>query len=382
MDKMLFHIFTFHALALVAATSPLATPGDYFYVAPKTTNICGRVMGENGDYGIVRYEDVAFINEAWAERLALAGYAVPTNTLPAGPLVKGGLDRLANTGDYLEWSSNTTCVVTNAGGLLPALAEASGGKMTNIWCESEWPAPRKLVTMRAVTNNYATLKRMNCLVPGVYVSSTNVATAIEGGYEEVWSAGGGRQTYPYASTNTESLAQFYLSEAGGGSNDRDSYGNRDESMWARMTTGAGTVRFEFDVADTNAWLRGQQSPKVVREARAWALLRPWAFESDTATDTDTWTNATVLVDLGEARWAGVTANGRLAYEVDVDVRELYATCVASAPWLPTLAAVANAARVPPLDGQTGSRYRNKSVSMDGVAGLVLRLKPVASLQGW
>ena len=67
-----------------AATTSLATTNDYYYTLPKTTNIVGRVMGESGDYGLVRYEDAAWIAEAWAERIALGGeYEVQTNA--AGP---------------------------------------------------------------------------------------------------------------------------------------------------------------------------------------------------------------------------------------------------------------------------------------------------------
>lgn len=59
-------------LTAAAATSPLASASDYYFTAPAlTNNIRGKVMGDSGDYGIFRSEDLAFIAEAIAEREAL-----------------------------------------------------------------------------------------------------------------------------------------------------------------------------------------------------------------------------------------------------------------------------------------------------------------------
>lgn len=57
---------------ILAAVSPLATANDYVFARPAVTNaIHGLVMGDTGDYGTMRYEDVAFLKEAFSERAAL-----------------------------------------------------------------------------------------------------------------------------------------------------------------------------------------------------------------------------------------------------------------------------------------------------------------------
>lgn len=73
-------------LAVLAVVSlSLASTNDYRYVNPGTTNLLGIGMGKSGDYSIVRAEDVAFIKEAYAERLAKLGAAFdrfgPTNSM-------------------------------------------------------------------------------------------------------------------------------------------------------------------------------------------------------------------------------------------------------------------------------------------------------------
>ena len=80
------------SFAATAATCTPAATNDYYYTTPKTTSIFGRVMAETGDYRLVRQEDIAWINEAWAERMALADDgAFTTNAVPPGALVAGGV---------------------------------------------------------------------------------------------------------------------------------------------------------------------------------------------------------------------------------------------------------------------------------------------------
>ena len=70
------------AIALFAATSPLSSADDYVFAMPTlTNNVKGLVMGDSGDYGNVRYEDVAFLREAFAERVAIASGSINTNDL-------------------------------------------------------------------------------------------------------------------------------------------------------------------------------------------------------------------------------------------------------------------------------------------------------------
>lgn len=77
------------ALAAAGAASPLKTAGDYVFTRPTAGRIAGLVMGDGGDYRTMRHEDLAFIAEATAERLAFTGdffdfTNAATNGLPVG----------------------------------------------------------------------------------------------------------------------------------------------------------------------------------------------------------------------------------------------------------------------------------------------------------
>lgn len=391
MKKKLFNFLTFSLFnfsLLLAATTPLSSANDYYYTTPKTKNICGRVMGENGDYKLVRAEDLAFINEAWAERVVLSGYTSDTNATAEGTLVKGKYRHVApSTIGYWNRAQLSACALTNNVFYgYDALTEASGGAMTNIATVITNARPNKLVTMGWITNNFATLKKMNCLVAQPLLSSTSDAVEIETTIVESKDGGG----YTRATTNTITLAAMQLHEYGAGHNTEYYDGNWSKTTVKRICTGSGAVRLSFDVADTNAWLRGEEKPKVVSAARAWGVVD---LESEYETDLDNnhdegSTNATVIIDLGDARWVCATTNSQLVYEIDVDIRDVYASCVYVAPWMPSLSEVESTASVPPLpsgpDDDTRSSSQTKSAEMDAVwrVYLVLDLKPVASLDGW
>lgn len=72
------------SILLFAATSPLSSANDYIFApfrskADAAHWIEGRIMGVSGDYRILRAEDVAYLDEAWAERKALYDGSIPAN---------------------------------------------------------------------------------------------------------------------------------------------------------------------------------------------------------------------------------------------------------------------------------------------------------------
>ena len=248
-----------------------------------------------------------------------------------------------------------------------------------------------------LTNNFATLKKMNCLVIEPSLSSTSEIVMIETGREEYkvdwWDDAHVTDIDP--TTNAFPLSSFAFYEEGEGSHDKANPASSswDETKYYGKTigTGAGTVRMSFTVGNTNAWLRGHGSPKVVREARVWCELGASATYEDYSRNGDTgqewdvssYTNATVLLDLGEARWACATTNSQLVYEIDMDIRSVYASLVTLAPWMQSPSEVEYAATVPSLDGSFGTRRKSKGMNLEGATiYLVLDLKPVASLEGW
>lgn len=387
-------------LGVLGARSPLASTNDYYYTTPKTTNIFGRVMGENGDYKLVRAEDLAFINEAWAERAALAGSAGETNATAEGTLVEGRSRRTSNN-RYWNRAPLRECVLTNSA--INALTEASGGAMTNITCAITNAAAHKLVTMGWLTNNFATLKKMNCMVVQPNVSSDDETVTTTAGHHvkrTQWQGQGEWDKIEWdddPTTNRQTLAALQMIEKGYGKYEMDSdltQSNIEETFVEKeVTDGSGTLRLSFEVADTNAWLRGQDSPKVVRSARVWLKYELYARSLDqeeeyypdrrTVRDEETHTNVTALVDLGAPRWAGVVTNS-LTYELEVDVRELYGKFVDVAPFMPSLAEIEAAAAVPSVSASYGYAMKEKYMYRSGypVFYLVLDLKPVASVEGW
>ena len=65
------------AALIFAALSPLTSPSDYVFapfanVSNAAAFIKGEIMGKDADYKSIRAEDLAFLQEAWCERAALA----------------------------------------------------------------------------------------------------------------------------------------------------------------------------------------------------------------------------------------------------------------------------------------------------------------------
>ena len=65
------------AALIFASASPLASPSDYVFapfanVSNAAAFIKGEIMGNDADYKTIRAEDLAFLQEAWCERAALA----------------------------------------------------------------------------------------------------------------------------------------------------------------------------------------------------------------------------------------------------------------------------------------------------------------------
>ena len=60
---------------IIAIASPLTSASDYVFAPPALTNrIQGILIGDAQSYGAMRYEDMAFLSEAYAEREALGVY--------------------------------------------------------------------------------------------------------------------------------------------------------------------------------------------------------------------------------------------------------------------------------------------------------------------
>lgn len=402
-----------------AATSPLATTNDYYYTVPKTGRIYGRVMGEHADYSLVRNEDVAFINEAWAERKALGNemYAVGT-VVAGGTLVKGGTQGINNTRDYWSGSPESlkTCMVTN--GIMgdmdtmeaveKCVYVASEGAMTNAERRIDGFESGKLVRVEALTNAFEKLKEMKIVVKRVSATDTQWTKSVRKIQTKYVDTKMDPDTWyeNYEITNNVSGRIWSLDGHGYKMISRWS-GHGEEIEWLEdysMTEttereelqGKAKIRMEFYVKSTNDWLRGRESPKVVKSAHAWGItqvggekLDYWVKvnleEGRLVTETN-WYNvaseATVLLDLGEASWVEAK-EGRLAYEVEVSPMELLMASAGAVTGMVTPGEVVSAATVPELSADEGEREVRKWVggTIHSIF-LVIELLPVASLPGW
>lgn len=384
------------------ATSPLATTNDYYYIQPKTTNICGRVMGENGDYRLVRAEDIAFINEAWAERFELAGSSTwgPYERFPGGPLVREGGNTVINR----YWSDGRISEsVLETESMADRLAEASGGAMTNIVIESQ--IKKKLVKGEMVTKQYAELKKAKVLALEANVTYTNEdAVVIREIVEEYWQKGYGTEVTQTIWTNRVEGGRWDIK--GRGKNEGRGpwiwHGDDWEVLATLKTTekdamsGSVKMRLAFDVRKPEEWLRGMESPKVVESVHAWGVVEvewetfeewwEWNVGDDQAVASNIIyrsesTNVNVLVDMGTAEWVG-TNRTSLVYGVSRGMEAITSAArrVANAP---SEEEVAGEAVVPELGEDGGEHERKKvlGINIDTVY-LVIRLQPVASLPGW
>ena len=403
--------------AAQAANTALATKDDYYWTVPKTTNICGRVMGENGDYRLVRNEDIAWLNEAWMERKGLTQGIIFEDAWPGGPLVKRGTGMQAKMIWCWAKANVETCVVTGAT-MAARLAEASGGAMTNVFYEGK--DPTRLVSMMALTNEFAYLKKMDLVdADAVWKSFTNEQAVVNEtevrGYREY-------DGYGYENTNiNQSVVEDSWTVEGRGyiyhwdGIKTDQWGNHVPAGedWRSYTTekeevsGKLKMRLEWEVSNTNDWLRGEQRPKVVKSAKAYAAVNvygrkekkrktyqvgqnqsgSWGWR-EKSNETEEWsTNATVLVELGEVEYVEAIYDDYhwiqcLVYEAEKDLAELTDEVAGKVAGMPGLSEVAAAAVVPEME-EIGEHEVKKSISCGiGPVYMVLEIKPVTSLPGW
>jgi len=432
MVKVMWRAAVVAALAIrgsgaLAASTTLTTTNHYYYTVPSSTNIVGRVMGEIPDYRLIRYEDVAWINEAWAERIALGENRMPVSSaLPEGMLI-GGRTETNGVATTAYWTNATmrTTAVTNAWienlmaqeTLERILYKASGGATTNAKRRILAPRWRGLVTREAVTNAFRMLRGMNVVVkPCNTAGNTNWLEVAESQWEAKLN---GEQEYQGSETVTNAVAGAGWHMEAGGVNQVNRYMRWDseEEEWITSSWGQGTesweerptgkVRIEaqFTVRSTNDWMRGEGTPKVVEAVRAYGVVyeeggrreegwerRFWSrgleeagWEVVATNSVSEETKATVLMDLGEASWKGVRENA-LAYEVEVDVPEMMAECAAATEGMPTPAEIEAANAVP----EFGLREDNEGKVEKYVwlaceikkIYLVIKLRPITSLEGW
>lgn len=381
MKKLMSLICLLSAFAVEAAVSPLTSTNDYYYTKPHTTNIFGRVMGENGDYRLVRAEDIAFINEAWAERAMLAStvyWVYPYELISGRPLVKGWDLDFYYSREYLNYYPGLTTCACRSVSTADAMVEASGGSMTNIICSLPNARPGTIVSMDAITNSFSMLKKMNCLRRYAYFSGTNTYITTEEEHSWSYFYGSINQTN-YVKVSTNILNRPQIDERGEGSYfflDSNVYGY---STYSKKQEGSGTLFMDVTVYNAEDWIRPRwlvngDGPAVVNSASAWMCAHSYYSENNAPETEET----TVLYCLGDARWVGSSSVSNLVYSVDVDIRKIYEECASVAQYRFSLEDVESTAVVPESPG-----YHSKSIRLaDFEPCILFIIRPISSLEGW
>ena len=99
---------------ILAATVPQRSAADYYFTRPvMTNNIVGTVMGDPPAYHLPRSEDVAWLHEAYGERVALAGGEPYGNSWTGaleevvGEAPEFGKWPLSETNRFTRWTTAT-----------------------------------------------------------------------------------------------------------------------------------------------------------------------------------------------------------------------------------------------------------------------------------
>lgn len=409
-------------VAASAAATTLASTNDYYYSTPRTTNICGKVMGQAGDYSLIRYEDVAWLQEAWLERMALAGAPMNQGKFSGEPLVwkEGDAGGVAFQNDRY-WTNATmqACCISNVVGsygsmqaMQQIMGAASNGEMTNRIFELAVREPGKTVRKDAITENFATVRAMKVVAKPIAPTETNAATGVQWQWQRYADSREQEPRQPTENTYTNEApvtkwelsgeSRVDVAETWERDMEREEWRKIRTQRWERKVKfdvgGGGAVRLQFAVRDTQDWLRGEEAPKVVEAAAAWGVVELRQANvmqrSEDIVNTgdgsvtneseyvETRTNALVFVSLGEASWREAEDGeygGKIVYEIQVAPKTLAQRAADTAGGIETSLDV----DMPNLT--KGAGFKRVYRSLNGelkIVYLVIRLRPVTCLQGW
>lgn len=323
-------------LAAILAASTGMTAADYFFAPPARTNLIeGRVMSENIDYRLVRYEDLAWLKEAFAERRAmtLGDYFGATNETPL--LVEGGPDVGAYGIHFVDPDvTGVDCAVTNYTGVS---IEPTG--LTNIAPQVMTPARYALVKTAWLSNDFAVVSMLRRFArptgagAGSRYESSYQQYGSTKGYE--YGEDGAPQTeqYSYSSVSTNSGAfyecwkhdqltkQWYdyvpqrRKREGASGWQWQSAGGAGDHVTTEGATIGGTKLEIPHLCNTNAWLRGQrQEPGWYSRVEAWGWFDVSCYSNGWAAVQIT--NA--VVKLGEPTYSKVLEYGA-GFQWDLEI---------------------------------------------------------------
>lgn len=395
-----FHLslFAFH---LSAATTPLASASDYYFTVPGTSNIVGKVMGDGGDYKLVRQEDIAWLREAVAERRGMAaGTDKNTNAIPT--LVKGmGFGGLGS-GWYNPDVEVVEYCMTNAWSS-STLGGLAGLGVTNINISLANLPSHGLVSIDRITNLYHSVRRARRLVvegawdvaeSPIECEKTSVATRsvfeawteVDENYRVSYHTGRQEGTdrdtiivgrYEVSSRDFKSNKTIWYAPTlpGGDWNNWDSYyfvsGGSGDSSWnvvESMGRCSAIIKL-YQACDTNAWLRGGSRPdRFIENISAWCCAYVSTSHERDLHGTET-TNHYALVSLGTPDFAYAT-NNCLVWSIELDLSYTTGRAVALCNAKDASWAMSAKVNTPPAPEDLGTGYHVPYPEDGGYVGMV------------
>lgn len=342
-----FHLSLF-AFQLQAATTSLDSQGKYYFKIPSTTNISGRVMGDGGDYKLVRQEDLCWLDEAFAERNALAAGFNGAQTNMTAALVKHRTfdGPIAN----VWYDPNVVGVEAKVQGGLGFWIRCAG--FTDIVISTTNHPARRLVSMGWITNLYHTARLASRICPmGEGTLADSISCSVDESqtgssvrYYEFYEDGHEPGSYVVLSderewTRTIGNAEHILCYADSAVS-RNTYSwvgcsqprNTDFDEW-KMDLGpvytsteykcktepiysSGNLEIE-QVCSTNAWLRGGGTPmRFIRKIEAWGLVHIEVVQKGSIIESEY-----VVMRLGEPRFVRCE-NQSLVWSISIDRADL------------------------------------------------------------
>jgi len=338
-----FHLSLF-AFQLQAATTSLDSQGKYYFKIPSTTNISGRVMGDGGDYKLVRQEDLCWLDEAFAERNALAEGFNGAQTNMTAALVK--LRTFDGPIANVWYDPNVVGVEAKVQGGLGSWIRCAG--FTNIDISTTNLPARRLVSMGRITNLYHTARLASRICPmgggsladsisySFDESQTGSSVRYYEFYEDRHEAGSyevlsDEREWHWTRVDTGNVLSFASSE-----DSKFTYswvgcsqpGNTDFQEWImdlgpvntskehkmkiELTYSSGNLEIE-QACNTNAWLRGGDTPmRFIRKIEAWGLVHIEVGQRGSTIEEEY-----VVMRLGEPRFVRC-GNQSLVWSVSID----------------------------------------------------------------
>lgn len=266
------------------------TAGQYYFTTPRTNLIQGRVMGPNADYRLIRYEDIAWLKEAYAERKALSSDSYDKNTNVTSVLIshKANFDRIDTGFIDPESVSDISNFVVNSSEID---FFSTGARPIDI--NTIDPSPRSLISIGWLTNAFAKIEKAHSLVFGRAFESSDGEAVYSYSYEnnyavytnwhlEVRSSSGSytstnllsSELYAYKYVLKESTSTAYVPERG----------NLDWNSWVlvegpsfhdSVESHEGYASYSSEIyhqCDTNAWMRGNSYPMFYNSAKVFGIV--------------------------------------------------------------------------------------------------------------